>query len=53
VFGGEMSDACEFEAHMQASENMSSALIRFIALCTAEPADESGWLRIVEVFEKK
>jgi hypothetical protein len=42
-----------FKAHKQASENTWSSLIRFIALCTAEPADESGWMRIAEAFENK
>jgi len=41
-----------FKAHKQASQNMGSAVV-FVALCGSEPADESGWLRIMEAFKNK
>jgi hypothetical protein len=39
--------------HAQAQQNMWNSLLPFIELSRSEPADERGWLRIIEAFKKK
>ena len=42
-----------FRMLKQVQQNMGSTLLGFGALCGAEPADEGGWLRIMEAFKNK
>jgi hypothetical protein len=42
-----------FRMHMEAQQNMWSSLLPFIELSRSEPADEGGWLRIMQAFKNK
>ena len=42
-----------FRMLKQVQQNMGSTLLGFGALCGAGPADEGGWLRVMEAFKNK